>query len=84
MQIDITQDHIDRGVRKSCTHCPIALAVQEKLGVDSVTVEQEWIYPPDDEVRYFLPAAARDFISYFDWAGRSHVRPFSFELFGET
>ncbi len=31
MQICVTQKHIDDGCRAECKHCPIALAINEKL-----------------------------------------------------
>ncbi len=32
MEIKVTADHIENGVQKSPTQCPVALATQERLG----------------------------------------------------
>lgn len=66
MKIKVTQDHIDRGVRRGLLDCPIALAFGEQ---------------PDLNTRDFLcshlPIEAVIFIGKFD-AGKS-VQPFEFE-----
>lgn len=70
--IEVTADDIARGTRKSCSCCPIALALARCTGL-VVSVESDWVYFMPD-----LPQTAVEFIKTFD-AGKP-VQPFSFEL----
>ena len=92
-KIDVTQEDINNARRFSCTHCPIALAVQ-RLGFHDVGVGED-----DDRnqviqstnltvtngkeeintIRANLPEEAIDFIVRFD-SFNAEVKPFSFEV----
>jgi hypothetical protein len=74
--INVTQEHINKGVQVKCTKCPVALAIQD-------------VCKPKSEVHvgvYILigglcadtPASAIRFIKEFDVFGTG--RPFSFDL----
>ena len=38
MTVQVTADHISRGVRKICTRCPVALAIKDATGAKDVEV----------------------------------------------
>ena len=83
MRIEVTQEHIDNGVRKDAGCCPVGLALKD-AGVQDPDVQRsfarweevsgEWRRTKLPE----LPAAAQLFIERFD-AGEP-VRPFTFRL----
>ncbi len=81
MLITVTQAHIDNGSR-SCTDCPIALAIVERLPhlacveVDSNGVEL--ITTNDNDILCSLPDEALQFINRFD--SGAEVAPFAFSL----
>lgn len=85
MRVKVTQDHIDRGVRREPCLCPIALALKD-LGVDKPNVHftfvrwEEWGADGIFERLCLpnLPAGARKFVKLFD-EGES-VKPFEFDL----
>lgn len=77
MKITITQDDIDKGDRKSCYNCPIALGANRAFG-DKYSARVENTTILIGEFRRSLPEAARRFVKLFD-AG-DHVDPFEFEL----
>lgn len=74
--IHVTQKHINAGVKKQCTSCPVALALQDHFDNKDL-----WAGPSD-----FLtptgcadtPEVVREFMNRFD-AG-DFVSPFSFEI----
>ena len=78
LQVKVTQKHIDDGIAESDTHCPIALAVGELLGIsqDHIEVDSDQI-TIDDISGYDLPDLAREFVRAFD-AG-DPVEPIEFE-----
>lgn len=61
IQIMVTQDHIDHGIAGNCFHCPIALAINERLAPGfkaRVTVSKIWIcqgYDPKLMSAMFFP-----------------------------
>lgn len=79
--INVTAEHIAKGVRDSCSHCPVALAIREALPhgpglwVDSahVTVGKSGHW-----TEVGLPDAVTRFIEAFDQG--DPVQPFAFEL----
>ena len=78
MIIKVTQEHIDAGTRKSCFHCPIALAVKEATCMDPAVRPygvRFYAYP-----KYIieLPNSAIRFIENFD--NHVPVKPFEFNL----
>lgn len=85
--VDVTQEHIDCGVRKSCDHCPISLAVLEALELSQDGPDDLILGVTDSYVCFYnknsyqskLPPVASDFIDAFD-RDKGLVYPFSFEL----
>lgn len=87
MLINVTQDHIDRGVKEDCEKCPVALAVFETVpGCVYADVSDIGIKVHIRDVAnggYGVsttkaPASVPAFYAAFD-SGRP-VKPFSFEL----
>lgn len=82
--INVTQGHIDAGIRGDCAHCPVAIAICEHL--------RARVYPMVGEYRVRfcqavshatldvlpLPAVAYKSIRRLDHDG--HIAPFSFDL----
>jgi hypothetical protein len=84
MLITVTQEHIERGKKKNCAECPVALALHDAGFPDAyVSFDRVWASPDDRLNNYncllaFLPILVRVWISNFD-SGK-HVEPFEFEL----
>jgi hypothetical protein len=79
IQIQVTQEDIDRGVRCTCENCPLALAMTRALAQDVVVVIGEYFFISEaDKDAKPLPRVAEMFRSAFD-AGFP-VQPFEFEL----
>jgi hypothetical protein len=78
LKLKVTQDHINRGVRNNCWHCPIALAFKE-LGLSTTVGRTEVCYEDIDSFYTLpLPAEATQFTFNFD-AGFA-VQPFECEV----
>lgn len=77
--IQVTNAHIQNGIKGNCKHCPVALAVMEithgevLVGNDKLAAKindnNHWAYTPDN---------VNDFVYDFD-AGMP-VQPFTFEI----
>lgn len=81
--VNVTQAHIDAGVRSTSDRCPIALALLEAQGggFASVGLGECALAPagsPGITTRYQLPAAAMHFIRRFDTGAA--VEPLTFVL----
>lgn len=80
MKITVTREDIRAGKRKSCTSCPIALAIRRKVWARLVRVDNFYIklWPGNREPRLqaALPVKAMQFVRSFD-AGVP-VQPFTF------
>ena len=75
MKIEVTQKHIDEGVRHSRCNCPIAKAVKEAVPAHvEVSGESIWIEGDFQLLDY----PCMQFVSDFD-AGRK-VSPFALEI----
>lgn len=77
MRINVTQEHIDRGVRGDCAACPIALAttevIHERVGVVGLhIIDNDGIPIKETTVKM------RQFMDNFD--DGKPVQPFSFNL----
>lgn len=73
--VTVTQAHIDKGVARECTRCPIALAM-----IDA-GIAEPWVDEVTVCVGAFgvdLPAEAVAFVETFD--NGDPVQPFAFEL----
>lgn len=75
MTIHVTEEHIRKGRRHSCSSCPIALALSEIVDSGVEVHEDHVVLPQTVE---YLPFEAKLFIAKFDEA--ELVEPFSFEL----
>jgi len=86
MIINVTQQHIDKGIPRSACECPVALAINEAIGngYSSVSPIAIYIWPNnvfgEDEKRYTTPIEVAYFIHWFDANGHPTPKPFSFEL----
>jgi hypothetical protein len=75
IQIDVTQAHIDNGVRSEPESCPIALALWD-YGARGVFVDHDRVLV--DEAEYVMPRNGQDFIEAFDMG--DPVAPLHLEL----
>jgi hypothetical protein len=69
MKIQVTQDHIDRGMQGDCADCPIALAIKEQLKPFLVAVYSVDIIvfkSPSQGTSYKHTKESIQFISKFD------------------
>jgi hypothetical protein len=79
MKIEVTQQHIDKGLRASCSLDPVALALA------GVGFKQPWVSPDHiawrrDNKDYSVPTppAVLDFLKLWDNGGT--LFPFTFDL----
>lgn len=82
LTIHVTQEDIDRGIRRNCGECPIALAIK-RAGAVSVDAEHGVISLGDAEhnrFRFHTPSDASKFMADFDKC--LPVTPFTFTLSG--
>lgn len=86
MRVKVTQEHINRGLRRDCNKCPIALAIINRKNISYVRVEETIVYVARlskvnkiNRSLYLLPSEAIKFIKTFD-SGSEVVKPFSFEM----
>ena len=75
MKIDVTQEDIVNGKKKSCDECPIALAMI-RAGYKNVSVGSYFI--SSGNLTYLVPPEVTKFVLDFD--AEKPVSPFSFEL----
>ena len=93
LRIQVTQEHIDCGVREDSNSCPIALAIKAQVPdvhTPTVDVDQADIsfYRGGVLYRYATPELAAEFVEMFDSDDRgsawdcweADVGPFEFEL----
>lgn len=83
MRIEVTQEDINNGRRKSCNACPVALAVKRATQAREVSIhEQVGYFAASSFVTHMdvfdLPSEAIEFIDNFDYG--NSVRPFAFEV----
>lgn len=76
--VEVTQDDIDAGRRKSCFGCPVARALRRAVGGDAWVVGPSWARALADAAALPLPPEAARFVRSFD--DRSPVSPFTFTL----
>lgn len=86
IQINVTQQHIEDGARRSCDRCPIALAML-KAGFPSPYISSTWARlnhdygQPEHQGRrqqVNLPKIVQQFVRSFD--SHHSVHPFSFTI----
>lgn len=85
--IAVTHAHITAGIRSLCTHCPVALALQDALNDKNIGYETAYAvmshcYVEQSTGKHFaeLPLEGRAFIHNFDNYGMLGVEPFECEL----
>lgn len=76
IKINVTKEHIRRGVRRSMCDCPIALALKEALLTKDVSVTSSQMIV--NHLMFMTDLADARFIKGFD-EGKT-VRPYSFSL----
>ncbi len=82
LEVKVTQEDIDRGIRYNESLCPIALSLIKKAPIgDKVRVNEEKITV--GTVRYTTTRRARKFITNFD-SSREKVEPITFRLSEST
>jgi len=77
MVINITEEHIAKGVRGDCGRCPVALAMKAAFG-PAVRIRVSVFDYEVHSITRELPEKARRFIHNFDQG--TEVQPFSFEI----
>jgi len=78
MRIEVTVNHIRRGVRHDGKWCPIALALREKFPGVSVVAYPNYIGISTED--FYPPPEATAFMMAFDRG--VGVQPFAFDLDG--
>jgi len=82
IQVDVRQEHIDRGIKEDSRSCAIALALRDK-NYTQVIVEDECTFVYEDTTWFAsLPDEALEFIETFD--NGNTVEPISFEILACT
>jgi hypothetical protein len=78
---NVTQEHIDRGLRGDCADCPLAVCMTEALG-EAIMVDGTMAWPRDREefLSLDLPKVCGEFVDRFDCYGQVGVEPFTFEV----
>jgi hypothetical protein len=76
--VEVTQEDIDKGERKNCFECPLALAIHRASG-KQVQVGTKRVYMSDSSGTTvgsaLLPKAARDIIRAVDTGNKDLVHP---------
>ena len=83
MKISVTQEDIDNGAWRSCSECPIALAIRRAtcLGPEQVEVRTKYVGLLKYHYTTQLPATAANFILLYDCIDTwQDCRPIEFEL----
>lgn len=89
IRVNVRREHIKKGKRRSCSYCPIALALMElsKIygwGLLAVNIggTEGQIYLEGIGKQFYLPKKAQDFIRDFDGAiyGNEEYKPFHFDI----
>jgi hypothetical protein len=92
VKVEVTQLHIERGVRHQNDSCPLALALHDAGYPEARVYGWTWNPTENDMVASpgrsaaVLSEEARRFVRTFDWQGAGAVQPDTFELplpFGE-
>lgn len=82
MIITVTQEHIDKGVKKHCERCALSLAFHDsgfpKAGIGVMSVWPFGLDKEHEQRRWDLPEKAVSFREGFD--GGWPVKPFTFEM----
>lgn len=76
MKIQVTQAHINAGIRFNEASCPIALAIKEATGCSSVAVSSRILL--DRVYHQVIPLKVFIKLTHFDHTGE--LEPFDFEI----
>jgi hypothetical protein len=79
LKIKVTQEHIDKGERKSERFCPVALALKEQTHERAFVLKENCYFLVRQYVprKYPMPKEVEEFVSKFDKGEK--VDPFSFD-----
>ena len=84
VDIAVTQEDIDNGIRGSGSMCPVALAVRRRTGDINVSVYSRGVlfFNRSSSLVAQLPSTARAFISAFDSGAlpKALLCPFTFQM----
>jgi hypothetical protein len=75
MRIEVTQQHIDKGIRRSAYHCPVAQALSEATG--DIWTTGRWD-AGNGTVNVLLPEDVVERIIRYD--DTREMQPFAFEM----
>ena len=79
INVHVKKAHILEGCRKDQGNCPIALAISEQTGADSVRADLDMIQI--DGLFFYTPEKARNFIDRFDFCeSKQSLRSIKFRL----
>jgi hypothetical protein len=82
MRINVTQKHIDEGVKEDCNFCPVALAFLEATG-KAYMISSRYIYDERGIYRDKLPPEVIAWIKNYDGYGEDDgykPEPFFFDI----
>jgi len=80
IKVEVTQEHIEKGLQSNVADCPIALAVAQAVGGYACAHGGGIYLDPIHSMRANLPWRARVFMGRFDRRGKRWVKPFKFWL----
>lgn len=84
LRVSVTQNDIDTGKRGAMCECPVAKAISRAMNSRDVAVDGVRLYALGAVI--YLPPAAKEFITAFDYPGSSkraglrEAVPFEFDL----
>lgn len=77
IKVNVTQEHINRGIRFKPCLCPVALAIKSAMQQSVVVGIYEAVV---GTTNVYLPIEVTRFINEFDLDLPTNVQPFSFNL----
>lgn len=89
LQVEVTQQDIEHGVKQDCGRCPVALALRRALRKQETYIQEVIVHGNDIVVIYknkgyrtLTPQNITHFINWFDTYGSLAIYavPFTFEL----
>jgi hypothetical protein len=80
LNVVVTQDDINNGIRRDCTACPVAVATARALNDPNVfvAVDRKGIYFNGNRVH--LPKNVESFVTAFDAGWANHLTPIKFTI----
>lgn len=79
LHVSVTKEDIERGERRDCARCPVAVAMSRAAGrrID-VSLTEFWFVNCEPDAIFFLPRDAVGFVDKFDDFGTGE--PFEFDV----